>query len=171
MALGQAINLNKSKTFYSSNDDDARQNTILDILGVHTRIGTGKYLDIPSIIVRNRKDTFSFIKNKVWKKINSGKFLSKVGCKVMSKAVLQDILTYVMRAYLLPKLFTVDLECMLNFYWWGTNGKGVKWMRQEKLTVQKELGGMNFRDLFDFNLALLGKQGWRFISLRSQIFP
>jgi len=74
MALGQAINLNKSKTFYSSNDDDARQNTILDILGVHTRIGTGKYLDIPSVIVKNRKDTFSFIKNKVWKKINSGKF-------------------------------------------------------------------------------------------------
>lgn len=89
----------------------------------------------------------------------------------MSKAVLQDILTYVMRAYLLPKLFTVDLECMLNFYWWGTNGKGVKWMRWEKITVQKELGGMNFRDLFDVNLALLGKQGWRFISLRSQIFP
>lgn len=34
-----------------------------------------------------------------------------------------------------------------------------------KLTVHKSKGGMGFRNLRDFNLCLLGKQGWRLQSL------
>jgi ribonuclease HI len=53
---------------------------------------------------------------------------------------------------------------MLNSFWWGSNrgsGKGINWLSWEKLTMRKEYGGMGFRHVYGFNLALLGKQGWK----------
>lgn len=42
------------------------------------------------------------------------------------------------------------------------------------MTTSKEYGGMGFRDLYGFNLALLGKQCWNFMarpqSLVARIF-
>lgn len=34
-------------------------------------------------------------------------------------------------------------------------------MSYKRLTVHKSIGGIGFRNLRDFNLALLEKQGWR----------
>ena len=38
---------------------------------------------------------------------------------------------------------------------------GISW---KKLSVPKIQGGMGFRELKNFNLALLGKHGWRFMT-------
>lgn len=80
-ASGQAINLSKSEMFFNSNVIELKRNSISNMLGVYARIGAGKYLGMSSIIGRNRKSTFGFMKEKVWKKITSmaGKFLSKAG--------------------------------------------------------------------------------------------
>ncbi|CAN0905645.1 hypothetical protein LINGRAHAP2_LOCUS23786 [Linum grandiflorum] len=37
-------------------------------------------------------------------------------------------------------------------------------MRWERLCVHKEFGGMVFKDLYGFNLAMLGKQGWKLLT-------
>jgi len=37
-------------------------------------------------------------------------------------------------------------------------------MSWERLFVPKVHGGMGFKDLSAFNLAMLGKQGWKFLS-------
>jgi len=49
---------------------------------------------------------------------------------------------------------------MMNSFWWGhgkTTQRGIHWMNWEKLSAQKMHGGMGFKDLSAFNLAMLGK--------------
>lgn len=47
---------------------------------------------------------------------------------------------------------------MINNFWWGSRNdanSGINWTRPGNLTFQKEFGGMSFRDLHGFNLAML----------------
>lgn len=56
---------------------------------------------------------------------------------------------------------------MMNSYWWGSRegeSRGIIWLAWDKLCVLKEDGGLGFQNVYAFNLAMLGKQGWRFIS-------
>lgn len=49
----------------------------------------------------------------------------------------------------------------MNRFWWGSKDnvrKGIHWMSWANLSQAKCVGGMGFRDLFGFNLALLGKE-------------
>ena len=50
-------------------------------LGVQNMLGMDKYLGMPSMVGRNRKTTFKYVKDQISKKINSmsDKFLSKAG--------------------------------------------------------------------------------------------
>jgi len=59
----------------------------------------------------------------------------------------------------------MQLKKMINAFWWGNGGnrcKGLHWMSWERLSVYKNFGGMGFKDLTCFNVAMSGKQGWRF---------
>ncbi|XP_062024599.1 putative ribonuclease H protein At1g65750 isoform X3 [Rosa rugosa] len=62
-------------------------------------------------------------------------------------------------------LFTDGLCKEIANFWWGQTDMGgkVHWLSWEKLGLPKEEGGLGFRCLRDFNLALLAKVGWRII--------
>lgn len=60
------------------------------------------------------------------------------------------------------------------------NERKVHWLCWEKLSWPKSEGGMGFKDLLQFNLAILVKQGWRlmqdegtllFQCLKARYFP
>jgi len=38
------------------------------------------------------------------------------------------------------------------------------WLSWERLAKSKSRGGMEFREISDFNKALLGKHGWRLVN-------
>jgi ribonuclease HI len=65
---------------------------------------------------------------------------------------------------------------MINSFWWGggVNNKGIKWLSWDRMTSSKASGGMGFRDLRSFNLAMIAKQGWNIMmkphSLVAQIY-
>ncbi|KAI5427001.1 hypothetical protein KIW84_032431 [Lathyrus oleraceus] len=113
--------------------------------------------------VRSKKATFSFIKDRIGKKINSwnGRSLSKAGKEVMIKLVLQAIPSYIMGVFVIPDAIVNDIEKMLISFWWrgSNNNKRIMWLAWDKLTCSKKECGIVLRDFKDFNMAMAVKQG------------
>ncbi|XP_074373804.1 putative mitochondrial protein AtMg00310 [Apium graveolens] len=72
-----------------------------------------------------------------------------------------------MSVFLLPFEITKDLERSISRFWWNSktnDNMSIHWMSWDRLSRHKSAGGMGFRDFRDFNLAMHGKQAWRFIT-------
>ena len=50
------------------------------------------------------------------------------------------------------------------------NEKKVHWMSWSRLCKSKKMGGIGFRDLHTFNLALLAKQAWKLVQKMDSLF-
>lgn len=117
-ASGQHINMQKSEVFFSRNVPDDVKHHIANLLDVRITLGTGKYLGLPSLVGRDKKGVFSFIKDRVWKRINSwsSKSLSRAGREVLIKSVAQVIPSYCMSIYLLPQTMCDEIQKMMNSF-------------------------------------------------------
>lgn len=60
---GQALNFQKSGVFFSANVRRDKQMEIEEVLGVYNDLGEGKYLGLPSLIVRSKKVVFNFLED------------------------------------------------------------------------------------------------------------
>lgn len=125
-ASGQAINLQKSEVIFSSNVPNDSRVHLASILGVSQRLGAGKYLGLPSLIDRNRRATFNFIKDRVWNKISSwkSKTLSMAGREMLIKSVVQAIPSYCMSMFLIPHSLGHEIHRMMNSFFRGSSQKG-----------------------------------------------
>ena len=68
VASGQCINFEKSSIFFCSNIVIGQKNLIKNILGVKEVDQIETYLGLPTLVGRSKYQTFSFLKERVWKK-------------------------------------------------------------------------------------------------------
>ena len=115
------------------------------------------------MIRKSKKNTFAQLKQKLASKLVGWKekLLSNTGKEVLIKAVTQAVPSYTMSCFKLPNALCDGMTRMVRQFWWGQvkNEKKVAWMSWDKMCLPKDKGGMGFRDLKSFNLALLAKQG------------
>ena len=114
---------------------------------------------------KNKKNSFKEIKVKLARKLAGwkAKLLSKAGKEILIKAVAQAIPTYFMSYFKIPDFLCDELTSLMRNFWWGQKNdeRKMAWISWDKLCTPKSQGGMGFKQIKRFNLALLAKQGWR----------
>lgn len=87
---------------------------------------------MPSLVGKNKRNTFNDIKDKLRKKLAGwkDKLLSKAGKEILIKAVAQPIPTYTMSYFKLPDSLCEELTSMIRNFWWGQKQeeKKVAWL-------------------------------------------
>lgn len=136
------------------------------------------YLGAPSFSLRKKRVQFSYLYEKMIKKVESWgqKQFSKGGKEVLIKAVLQAIPTFAMGCFRIPTTTCREMESICARFWWSSSKdkNGIHWKSWDTLCLPKAEGGLGFRSFGSFNQALIAKQVWRILtrpdSLMAQVF-
>ena len=72
-AFGQCINFEKSSTYFSSDTSERQRQWIKQALGVREVDRFESYLGLPTLVRRAKYQTFAYLKERVWKKLQGWK--------------------------------------------------------------------------------------------------
>ena len=173
-ASGQLVNKQKSSVFFSPNTEHDVKMEVRNSLGIQNEALGAKYLGLPTAVGRSTKEAFEHIPEHV-RSLVSGwceKKLNAAGRDVLLKSVAQAMPIYSMNCFKLSSVTCKKITSSISSYYWGgcPEKRKMHWLNWPNMTRSKLHGGMGFRDIATFNLAMLGKQGWRLMMKPQSLF-
>ena len=163
--FGQSVNTSKSAIFFSTNCSDSDKEIVKQTTGIQNEALNEKYLGLPTAVGRSTKEAFEAIPTKIRGLMNGWgeKQLSCAARETLIKSVAQAIPTYSMSCFVLAPSTCQKITSATSNYWWSSkvDRRGMHWRNWTDMCLPKCQRGMGFRDIKLFNLAMLGKQGWR----------
>ncbi|XP_050238183.1 uncharacterized protein LOC126687670 [Mercurialis annua] len=133
VSSGQVVNFDKSELLFSAGVPQRQRHSIQQILGIQVVDSFKKYLGMPTMVGRSKKPIFSFLKDRLNKRVFGWKerFLSKAGREVLIKSVAQSIPTYIMSCFALPVSFCSNMQSIISKFWWSeTDEKRIPWLNR-----------------------------------------
>ncbi|KAL0429071.1 UNVERIFIED_CONTAM: LINE-1 retrotransposable element O protein [Sesamum radiatum] len=182
-ASGQEINFVKSSAVFSRNTPGDTKTVLAELLGIRLENKHDLYLGLPAAAFRSKRALFASLKDRIWKRIQGWheKTLSLAGKATLIQSVVQVIPAYAMSCFRLPKILLKEFQSLsADFFWNDGDRPRIHWIEWDKMCTSKLKGGLGFRNLEAFNLALLAKQLWRLITrpqclvsrvLKARYFP
>jgi hypothetical protein len=94
---------------------------VCSLLQITKETQNERYLCLPAQVSKSKNDTFAYIKDRIWQRIQGWKekFLSWAGKEILIEAVAQAIPTYAMGCFDLTKTFCDQVSSMVCCYWWN----------------------------------------------------
>ena len=115
-STGQQLNREKTALFFSRNTHPGIQESIKQLFGAEVIMQHEKYLGLPSLVGRSKKNTFQQLKERLANKLSGWKekFLSNAGKEVLIKAVAQAVPAHTMSCFLLPSSLCEEMTSMVH---------------------------------------------------------
>ena len=160
--------MEKSSIYFSPNAPPSVHEAMKHALGIFMEASTERYLGLPTVVGRITSGSFEHTGKRSRGNMQgwAERLLACAGREVVLKSVIQAIPTFSMSCFLLTKKVCKQLTSSMARYWWSSSidRRSMHWISWDKLATPKVQGGMGFREFQKFNLALLGKHGWRFLT-------
>ncbi|XP_031120628.1 uncharacterized protein LOC116023758 [Ipomoea triloba] len=173
-ASGLTVNLTKSTTFCSPNLNAGLRNRIKDILNIPIAANMGHYLGMPILQRRVSRHTFSYVVDKMRKKLATWKAsaLSMAGRRILVQSSLASVPTYSMQSLAFPVSTCTDIDRVCRNFLWGHDDitRKIHTINWSDICRPREVGGLGLRKARDFNMAFLTKMAWQLWSNQDKLW-
>ena len=115
---GLRVNVDKFGVFWSRNVSRITQRHLRQVWPLQKLSEEAKYLGNRLFIGKNKKEIFSYMKDKSCHRIQGWKnrALSKAGKEILLKSIVQVVPSFIMTVFLHPKLLCEELKRMMKLF-------------------------------------------------------